>query len=103
MEGKDKKLKKKKDKKTTADTTDNTTRRNRSRDISEWKEAQKISGEGQTMQTKQGLWKKKKKENSTNKSVANAQGQNNKRMQWKQNNFGVKYGSRKKITEWPNL
>ena len=39
------------------------------------------------------------KENSTNKMVENARGQTNNRTQKKQNNFGVKYGNRKNVTE----
>ena len=39
------------------------------------------------------------KENSSNKSIENAQRQTNQWMQMKQTNFGVKYGNRKNITE----
>ena len=49
---------------------------------------------GQAAQTKQDI---KKKENSSNKSVARAQGHINNRIQKKENNFEVKYENGKTI------
>ena len=43
------------------------------------------------------------KENSTNKLEENTRGQNNKQIQKKQNNFGVKYENKKNITKRTNL